>query len=724
MVATFVAAAAMLTAWSAELPREYPGQRVDVGRVNRLEYSDVDEPSTERRREEARKAAPLVFAANSDYLGRMQGEIDGLPLLVRDKATLAEVPAAIVERYSLDEDSFAALRELDEADEVELWERWTDRLIGRLTTGVPLVASGEYDAYSTAARRIAMVPPREDIPGDRARSAPLGRNAIEVRSDDVAALRARLAAEAAESGFPMELARAAIAPILADPKPTVALDAEATKQAAVAAAESVAPVVQVHNRGEAVYVPGDVLTAEQATRAADERSRYAEARGARERLGAIAESTALALALGLLAATLLAQHQRGIFGDWRRLASVLALALLPVAATAPISWIFPRSMLFTLLGSSLLASGVLTIGFGLRVSLLAVLLQGVLAIFALQPPPGAFLATLASSIAFAASLREVRHRSTLVVATLVSAAVAGASILIASVADGLDDASEITYSLGEALVAVVTAFFAGFVIIGLLSTIERAFGVVTGLTLTELRDPKQPLLRELQRRAPGTWNHSLQVANIAEAAAEAVGADSLLTYVGALYHDVGKMNKPEYFVENQTGTNRHERLSPAMSLLVIVGHVKDGMELAAEYALPRQVRHFIEAHHGTTLMEYFFHAAQRRAGEDEVNEADFRYPGPKPQTREAAVLMLCDCVESASRTLSEPTPARIEQLVRDLSHKRLVDGQFDDSALTLRDLRAVEDSVIKSLNAIYHGRISYPSARSEQRDQAMPRAAS
>jgi hypothetical protein len=194
--------------------------------------------------------------------------------------------------------------------------------------------------------------------------------------------------------------------------------------------------------------------------------------------------------------------------------------------------------------------------------------------------------------------------------------------------------------------------------------------------------------------------------------------------VGALYHDIGKMNKPEYFVENQAGTNRHERLSPAMSLLVIVGHVKDGMELAAEYGLPAGVRQFIETHHGTTLMEYFFHAAQRRAGEDEVNEADFRYPGPKPRTREAAVLMLCDCVESASRTLSEPTPARVEQLVRELSHRRLVDGQFDDSPLTLRELRAVEDSVIKSLNAIYHGRISYPSARTERGDQALPRAAS
>jgi putative nucleotidyltransferase with HDIG domain len=290
---------------------------------------------------------------------------------------------------------------------------------------------------------------------------------------------------------------------------------------------------------------------------------------------------------------------------------------------------------------------------------------------------------------------------------------------------GFDAPGSVATVLGDALITFVTAAFAGFVVLGLLPAIERTSGRATGLSLIELRDPRQPLLRELQRAAPGTWNHSLQVANIAEAAAESIGADGLLAYVGALYHDIGKMNKPEYFVENQSGINRHERLSPAMSLLVIVGHVKDGMELAAEYALPMQLRHFIESHHGTTLMEYFFHAAQRRAGDDGINEADFRYPGPKPRTREAAVMMLCDCVESACRTLSEPTPARIEQLVRDLSHRRLVDGQFDDSPLTLRELRTVEDSIIKSLNAIYHGRISYPSMRSGQRgEQAAPRAAS
>lgn len=727
VVAAFATVTALVTAWSTDRPREYAGQRAEAGRVNRLEYADTDEAATGQRREEARKAAPLVYASNTDYLERMRGEIEGLPLLVRDKASLADVQPSVVERYGLAEQTFAALRELDQADELDAWKRWTDRFVGNLATGRPMVAPGEFDAYSTAARRIAVIEPSAEVPGDRARTAPLGRNAIELRADDVAALRARLAAEAEESGFPMELARVAVAPLLADPKPTVTFDPAATRTAADEAAAAVTPVVRVHPRGESLFAPGDVLTEEQVARAEDEQRRHLESLGGSAFAAALAVSAALSAAIALLAAMFLSGQERELFRDWRRLAAALALTLLPVLVAGPVTAAFPRSILFATLGTALLASGAATVVFGLRVSLLAILLQSTLLAYAVHPPTQVLLAALGSSVAFAIALRDVRHRSTLVVATVASGAVAGCAVLLAGVTAGIADRPAMGIVLGDALVAVVTAFFVGFLVIGLLPAIERAFSVTTGLTLTELRDPKQPLLRELQRRAPGTWNHSLQVANIAEAAAESIGADGLLAYVGALYHDIGKINKPEYFVENQSGVNRHERLSPAMSLLVIVGHVKDGMELAAEYGLPRRIRHFIESHHGTTLMEYFFHAAQRRAGEDEINEADFRYPGPKPQTREAAVLMLCDCVESASRTLSEPTPARIESLVRELSHRRLVDGQFDDSSLTLRELRAVEDSVIKSLNAIYHGRISYPTARAQRDgrgDQPMPRAAS
>jgi hypothetical protein len=188
--------------------------------------------------------------------------------------------------------------------------------------------------------------------------------------------------------------------------------------------------------------------------------------------------------------------------------------------------------------------------------------------------------------------------------------------------------------------------------------------------------------------------------------------------VGAYYHDIGKMLKPQYFVENMTEgqTSRHEHLAPAMSTLIIIGHVKDGVDLAHQHNLPQPLVDFIEQHHGTTLVEYFFREATRKAeGEPDhktdAEESSFRYPGPKPQTREAGVLMLADAVESASRTLSDPTAKRIEGLVHEITMKRLLDGQFDESSLTLTEIHTIEESLTKSLIGIYHGRIKYPEQR-------------
>jgi putative nucleotidyltransferase with HDIG domain len=316
-------------------------------------------------------------------------------------------------------------------------------------------------------------------------------------------------------------------------------------------------------------------------------------------------------------------------------------------------------------------------------------------------------------------LREMRHRSSLIQASGITATV----LAVATLLVGLLETPMVSGAARQILLngfwAGLSGFAVGFVVLGMLPTLERWFDITTGMTLAELRDPKQPLLRQLQQKAPGTYNHSLQVANIAEAAAETIGANGLLVYVGALYHDIGKMNKPEYFVENQTqGSNKHDKLSPAMSLLVIIGHIKDGMELAREYGLPRSIQHFIDTHHGTTLVEYFYHAARARREGEQVAEIEFRYPGPKPRTREAAILMLADAVESAARTLSDPNPSRIEGLVRHLSRKRLTDGQYDQCDLSFRELTMVEESVVKSLCAIYHGRISYPSQKEESRKTA------
>ncbi|NQV22919.1 MAG: HDIG domain-containing protein [Rhodopirellula sp.] len=260
---------------------------------------------------------------------------------------------------------------------------------------------------------------------------------------------------------------------------------------------------------------------------------------------------------------------------------------------------------------------------------------------------------------------------------------------------------------------------AGFLVAGSLPFVERVFGVVTDISLLEMSDISHTLLQELVRRAPGTYNHSISVATIAETAAEAIGANGLLVRVGAYFHDIGKMLKPEYFVENMTEgmTSRHADLAPAMSTLIIIGHVKDGVDLALEHHLPQPIIDFIEQHHGTTLVQYFYHEAKKQAEGNsdhrtDAEESSFRYPGPKPQTREAGVMMLSDAVESASRTLSEPTPRRIETLVHKITMDKLLDGQFEESPLTLGEIHTIEESLTQSLIAIYHGRIKYPEQRS------------
>jgi len=268
------------------------------------------------------------------------------------------------------------------------------------------------------------------------------------------------------------------------------------------------------------------------------------------------------------------------------------------------------------------------------------------------------------------------------------------------------------------------AFWAGCCILvsatamtGLLPLVEKAFGVQTDLSLLELGDASHPLLRRLAQRAPGTYNHSINVASIAEAAAESIGANGLLVRVGAYFHDIGKMFKPEYFIENQSaGINQHDSLQPAMSTLVIIAHVKDGADLARNHHLPEPIIDFILQHHGTTLVEYFYREAAKRSEEnpngESVSDKDFRYPGPKPQTLEAAVMMLADTVESASRTLVDPTPARIKGLVDSIAQKKMADGQFDECGLTFRQLDRVRSSLVKSLTAIYHARVKYPGQQS------------
>ncbi len=267
--------------------------------------------------------------------------------------------------------------------------------------------------------------------------------------------------------------------------------------------------------------------------------------------------------------------------------------------------------------------------------------------------------------------------------------------------------------LNHVLFGVLNGFLTPILTIGLLPLFETGFGITTDITLLELSDLNRPLLKRLAIDAPGTYHHSIMIGTLAEDAAESIGANSLLARVGSYYHDIGKMLKPEYFVENQMeAENKHEKLAPTMSALILEAHVKEGVELARRHGLPEKIIEFITGHHGTGMMTYFYEKARKEFG-DGVDPRDFRYPGPNPRSKEVAIVMLADAVEAASRTLDDPKPARIRGLVHRLFMERLDSGLLENSNLTLREIKKIEDSFVRVLTAFFHRRIKYPEKKEE-----------
>ncbi len=278
----------------------------------------------------------------------------------------------------------------------------------------------------------------------------------------------------------------------------------------------------------------------------------------------------------------------------------------------------------------------------------------------------------------------------------------------------------------QALAAILVSTFTAILVGGLLPLIEGAFRITTDISWIELADLNHPLLKRMTIEAPGTYHHSLVVANLAEAAAEAIGANATLCRVCSYFHDIGKLHKPEYFIENiGDGENPHDDLTPTMSALIVISHVKDGVDLALKSKLNNEIIAVIREHHGTSLVQYFYHRALKqkedfealvREGQERAEDAPdvdvegFRYPGPRPQTRESAIISLADAVESASRCLQKPTPQKIEQLIEELTRSRLREGQFDECPLTLQDLATIKASFYSTLRSMLHNRISYPKA--------------
>ena len=487
---------------------------------------------------------------------------------------------------------------------------------------------------------------------------------------------------------------------------TLTRDDVETKKARDAAEEAVKHVPVRYHAGTTLAPAGQPLAPDQIRLLRLEYGAAMAERSTLQRLGRALGVIALVLALFALSAFYLYRDQRELLVSLGRLAGMLALAVLTVFLSLWASADVWRAEIAPLL----LFGQIVAIAYRQE---LAMLLSGAVAILlALAIGHGLPLLLLLAGVTVTAVLQlaRIRSRTKLIHVSLSAAVVAFLLTVVLAVVD------DQPLSRPLAIMAACNALWtvaAGFFMTGLLPFIEHLFGVLTDISLLELGDVSHPLLQQLVQRAPSTYNHSITVGSIAEASAEAIGARGLLARVGAYYHDIGKMLKPGYFIENQSpDDNRHESLVPAMSTLVIIAHVKDGSDLARQHNLPAPIIDLIEQHHGTTLVEYFYGRASEQALADpnggEVDESLYRYPGPKPQTKEAGVLMLADAAESAARTLVDPAPSRIESLVREIAERKLDDGQFDESGLTLRELRTIENSMIKSLIANYHGRVKYP----------------
>jgi len=262
----------------------------------------------------------------------------------------------------------------------------------------------------------------------------------------------------------------------------------------------------------------------------------------------------------------------------------------------------------------------------------------------------------------------------------------------------------------DSLFFLFNGIVSGIIVLGALPVFEYLFRTVTNISLLEMADFNHPLLQRMVLEAPGTYHHSLVVGNLSETACSAIGANALLARIGAYYHDIGKLQKPGYFIENQSASeSRHDTLAPNMSKMIIMNHVREGVELAVKYRLSPALVDFISQHHGNSLVYYFYRRAMESLEEDqEVKEEGFRYPGPRPNTKETAVVLLADSAEAATRALKEPAPVKIEELVRKVINNKFIDGQLEECELTLKDLEKISATFIRILTGIYHSRVTYP----------------
>lgn len=397
------------------------------------------------------------------------------------------------------------------------------------------------------------------------------------------------------------------------------------------------------------------------------------------------------------------RHYKVIFNDNKKMVLINLITLISIILARVLVVLSPYLIPFAC--APMLMALLVNYKIALFTNTLNILMLAIIVGFDPQIIILAVLSTLLGSTI----LKKMQQRNDALYATLFIAAISA----IINFSLGVILSSNTKEVILNSAYVVVGALLAGILAIGFLPFLEAAFDVVTTLKLLELSNPNSPLLKKLLMEAPGTYHHSMLVANLSEMAAEEVGANPVITRIGAYYHDVGKISRPYFFKENQISKeNPHDKITGNLSTLIILSHVKDGLELAKEYNLPKVIQDIIAQHHGTTLVKYFYYTLKNNSeNPDEIKEEDYRYPGPIPNTKEAGIIMLADSTEAAVRSINDHTKERIEKMVYEIIEDKLHTGQLDECDLTLKDLSKIRNCFLTGLNGIYHKRIEYPTEK-------------
>lgn len=488
-------------------------------------------------------------------------------------------------------------------------------------------------------------------------------------------------------------------------QPNFIYNAEATQDKKKAAIEAVVPVRASVQNGEKIIGEGELATPDHIQKL--------EALGLLKAPVPVSAVIGIAVLVGIgmaIVMVYLFQHRRDIYENESHLVlmALIVVCSLALAKTVISIEIKPEwSPLLGYLVPVAATSMLLAILLDTKLALLVVaIFSGFLGIITGNELRFALLGLVSGTVAIY-SVSKLSQRSDLAKAGLVY--ISSVNVLAILAVELVTRGVNTTALAIGAIVGLINGIFSAVLTIGVLPYLESAFGITSAVKLLELANPGQVLLKKLLMEAPGTYHHSILVGNLAEAAADAVGGDSLLVRVGSYYHDIGKLRRPYFFIENQLACeNPHDKLNPNLSTLIITSHTKDGVEMAREHKIPKPIVDIIEQHHGTSLVSYFFYNALDNEKNGGVNEADFRYEGPKPQTKEAALVMMADSVEAAVRSLQKPTPGRIEGLVRRVVKDKLQDGQLDECDLTFKDLDTIAGAFVRVLSGIFHTRVEYP----------------